>query len=247
MHSQTRPCVLIVDDDEGITQLLGEYLRRFGFDTLVAGDGHAMRSRLQSRRVDLVVLDVMLPGEDGLTLGRELRQSRIPIIMLTARCDAFDRVLGLETGADDYMSKPFEPRELVARIVAVLRRACDAKTEPLPSRADVVRFDGWLLHRDDRCLTSPEGLTVSLSNAEFRLLSTFLQMPRRLFTRDQLIERARGRSMDSFERSIDLLVSRLRHKLGDDPREPRLIKTVRGAGYIFAVQSVQALAAAQIA
>ncbi|MES2879607.1 MAG: response regulator transcription factor [Pseudomonadota bacterium] len=240
-HSQ----ILIVDDDEGITTLLGEYLARFGFESHAAGDGAAMREQLAAHRIDLVVLDLMLPGEDGLMLAREVRQhSQLPIIMLTARSNPYDRVLGLESGADDYMSKPFEPRELVARIQSVLRRAGATHDGALaPLRSEVIRFDGWELHREDRCLTSPAGLVVALSNAEFRLLSTFLQMPRRLFSRDQLMEQARGRAMDSFERSIDLLVSRLRQKLADDPCEPSMIKTVRGAGYMFNVQSVQGGAA----
>ena len=236
-----RPKILIVDDDEGITVLLSEYLARFGLESHVAGDGVAMRAKLTTQAIDLVVLDLMLPGEDGLVLARELRQrSQLPIIMLTARSNPYDRVLGLESGADDYMSKPFEPRELVARIHTVLRRAGTAHEGASQfSRSDVIRFDGWELHREDRCLTSPAGLVVALSNAEFRLLSTFLQMPRRLFSRDQLMEQARGRAMDSFERSIDLLVSRLRQKLADDSCEPSMIKTVRGAGYLFNVQSVQ--------
>ncbi len=240
-HSQ----ILIVDDDEGITALLREYLARFGFEACVAGDGVVMRAQLAARHIDLIVLDLMLPGEDGLALARDLRQhSPIPIIMLTARSNPYDRVLGLESGADDYMSKPFEPRELVARIQTVLRRASTTLDGTAAySRSDVIRFDGWELHREDRCLTSPAGLVVALSNAEFRLLSTFLQMPRRLFSRDQLMAQARGRAMDSFERSIDLLVSRLRQKLADDPREPKMIKTVRGAGYMFNVQSVQGAAA----
>jgi two-component system OmpR family response regulator len=236
-HSQ----ILIVDDDEGITALLREYLASFGFDAHVACDGLVMREQLAAHQIDLVVLDLMLPGEDGLALARDLRErSQIPIIMLTARSNPYDRVLGLESGADDYISKPFEPRELVARIQTVLRRAGGPHGGASGgSRSDVIRFDGWELHREDRCLTSPAGLVVALSNAEFRLLSTFLQMPRRLFSRDQLMEQARGRAMDSFERSIDLLVSRLRQKLADDSSEPSMIKTVRGAGYMFNVQSVQ--------
>lgn len=233
--------ILVVDDDADITQLLAQYLSRFGFTAHTARDADSMRMVLAAQPVDLVVLDVMLPGTDGLALARELRsRSRIPIIMLTARGDPYDRVIGLEMGADDYMSKPFEPRELVARIQTVLRRtAAGAATAPQAAEAEVVHFDGWSLYRMERHLVSPEGVVIPLSNAEFRLLCTFLGMPRRIFSRDQLMEQARGRAMDTFERSIDLLVSRLRQKLSDDPREPRLIKTVRGAGYLFNVRSVQ--------
>jgi two-component system OmpR family response regulator len=182
----------------------------------------------------------MLPGTDGITLARELRErSRVPIIMLTARANPYDCVLGLEMGADDYMGKPFEPRELVARIQTVLRRT-RGESAPAPQEPDgVVRFDGWTLHSIERHLVSPQGVVVPLSNAEFRLLCTFLRMPRRVFSRDQLMEQARGRAMDAFERSIDLLVSRLRSKLSDDPRSPSMIRTVRGAGYVFNVQSLQ--------
>ncbi|MBK9441659.1 MAG: response regulator transcription factor [Comamonadaceae bacterium] len=239
MNSQ--PHILVVDDDEEITELLGDYLRRFNLLVHTAGDGDAMWAVLASQPVDLVVLDVMLPGTDGLQLSRDIRQrSALPVIMLTARGSSFDRVIGLENGADDYVSKPFEPRELVARIHTVLRRSSattDAGTDLM--RSDVVHFDGWVLRRDERTLVSPAGLAVALSNAEFRLLTTFLQTPRRLFSRDQLVEQARGRNMEVFERSIDLLVSRLRQKLSDDPQAPSMIKTVRGAGYMFNARSVQ--------
>lgn len=236
-----RTSLLVVDDDTEITALLGEYLARFSFDVHCAHDASSMRAVLQTRHIDLVVLDLMLPGTSGLTLAREIReQSLIPVIMLTARTSTVDRIMGLEHGADDYMGKPFEPRELVARIQSVLRRSQGAKDAvPTLAVSDVVCFDGWELHRDERTLVSPTGLVVALSNAEFRLLNTFLQTPRRLFSRDQLMERARGRAMDAFERSIDLLVSRLRQKLADDSNEPSMIKTVRGAGYLFNVQSVQ--------
>ena len=235
------PHILIVDDDTEITALLSDYLSRFNLVPHVAWDGDSMRAQLAHHPIDLVVLDVMLPGVDGLVLSREIRQrSCLPVIMLTARSNPYDRVLGLENGADDYMSKPFEPRELVARIHTVLRRSTQLHDGPSNlARSEVVCFDGWELHREDRCLTSPTGLVIALSNAEFRLLNTFLQTPRRLFSRDQLMEQARGRAMDAFERSIDLLVSRLRQKLADDPDEPSMIKTVRGAGYMFNVQSVQ--------
>ncbi|SFE03352.1 response regulator [Paracidovorax konjaci] len=239
--------ILVVDDDDDITDLLTQYLGRFGYAAHAARDGAAMRARMAERSMDLVVLDLMLPGTDGMALARELRtRSAVPIIMLTARADAYDRVLGLELGADDYMTKPFEPRELVARIHSVLRRAAAPvrTAPPVPGgAADVVRFDGWSLHSVERHLVTPDGVTVPLSNAEYRLLCTFLRMPRRVCSRDQLMEHARGRSMESFERSIDLLVSRLRHKLSDDPRAPSLIKTVRGSGYLFNIQTVQGLGA----
>ena len=240
-----RPTILLVDDDHEITDLLSAYLARFNFEVFCAADGVAMRAILAERAVDLVVLDVMLPGTDGLALAHEIRaQSRLPVIMLTARVTTLDRILGLESGADDYMSKPFEPRELVARIQSVLRRSTGAAESATPmSASDVIAFDGWELRRDERTVVSPSGLVAALSNAEFRLLNTFLQTPRRLLTRDQLMEQARGRSMDAFERSIDLLVSRLRHKLVDGGNEASMIKTVRGAGYMFNAQSVQARAA----
>ncbi len=258
--------ILVVDDDADITALLCDYLKRYGLQTHAACDAVTMRQQLATQHIDLVVLDWMLPGADGLSLAHEIRaQSRLPIIMLSARAQWVDRVLGLESGADDYITKPFEPRELVARIQTVLRRVrlrpgddvdtgrqlersvkveIDSAANHHDAHHDFmasnhIQFDGWVLHREARCLTSPTGVVVPLSNAEFRLLSTFLTMPRRLFSRDQLMEKARGRGMDSFERSIDLLVSRLRQKLADDPSEPSMIKTVRGAGYMFNVQSVQ--------
>ena len=193
----------------------------------------------------LPILDLILPGDDGMVLAREVRErSRLPIIMLTARSNPYDRVLGLEIGADDYVSKPFEPRELVARIQSVLRRVGEAQGGCVVDEASqVIHFDGWELHRHERRLTSPSGMVVPLSNAEYRLLFTFLQKPQRLFSRDQLMDEARGRGMEAFERSIDLLVSRLRQKLADNPRDPSMIKTIRGAGYLFSAQTVQGRAA----
>ena len=232
--------ILVVDDDVEITTLLTEYLARFGYAAHAAGDALSMRAQMAVHPIGLVVLDVMLPGTDGITLARELRErSRVPIIMLTARANPYDCVLGLEMGADDYMGKPFEPRELVARIQTVLRRIAGDTAPARKGLDEVVRFDGWTLHSIERHLVSPQGVVVPLSNAEFRLLCTILRMPRRVFSRDQLMEQARGRAMDAFERSIDLLVSRLRSKLSDDPRSPSMIRTVRGAGYLFNVQSLQ--------
>jgi two-component system OmpR family response regulator len=240
-----RHTVLLVDDDTDITELLSDYLRRFGYEVLCAHDGGQMREQLARHPVDMVLLDLMLPGTDGLTLARELREhTRLPVIMLSARGGTVDRVIGLECGADDYLPKPFEPRELVARMQSVLRRARHGSATP-PAQAqaphglgEVVLFDGWQLRRDERTLLSPAGTLVPLSNAEYRLLATFLRTPRRLCSRDQLMEQARGRALDAYDRSIDLLVSRLRTKLGDGARGGGLIKTVRGAGYMLNVASV---------
>lgn len=239
--------VLVVDDDSGITELLCGYLDRFGLKAHAASNGADMRRVLASQAIDLVVMDLQLPGEDGLALTTELRRQpltqRMPVVMLTARGNPIDRVIGLEMGADDYLCKPFEPRELVARIHTVLRRTRGHASAVRPAVHDVpsdrVSFDGWQLQRGERRLMSPQGTVVPLSNAEFQLLSTFLKAPRRLLSRDQLMAQARGRTLGSVERSIDLLVSRLRQKLNDNPREPQLIKTVRGEGYVFQVQSVQ--------
>ncbi|MBI3144952.1 MAG: response regulator transcription factor [Pseudogulbenkiania sp.] len=226
------PRILIVDDDPHIRELLGHYLQGFAMQCDGADDGRAMQAALASARYDLIILDLMLPGEDGLSLCRQLRQrSETPVIMLTARGEATDRVVGLELGADDYVVKPFDPRELVARIHSILRRSVRAQP-PAPER-DELRFDGWTLSRLKRQLTTPQQLLVPLSNAEFRLLLTFLDRPQHILSREQLLDAARGRSFDAFDRSIDLLVSRLRQKLGDDPRSPRLLKTVRGEGYLF--------------
>lgn len=232
--------ILVVDDDEEITTLLSQYMERFGFEVHVAHDGASMHTQLKAHAIDLVVMDVMLPGVDGLTLARLLRQqSQMPIIMLTARAESYDCVVGLELGADDYMGKPFEPRELVARIHSVMRRQATAQADT--SQAANVRFDSWTLQRLERQVVDPQGTVVPLSYAEYRLLCTLLEAPRRVFSREQLLEQARGRSMDSLDRSVDLLISRLRHKLGDDGTA--LIKTVRGAGYMLDARQVQACVA----
>lgn len=244
--------VLVVDDDHGITELLCGYLARFGLQAHAAANGAEMRRVLARQAIDLVVMDLQLPGEDGLALTTELRRQpltqRIPVLMLTARGSPIDRVIGLEMGADDYLCKPFEPRELVARIQTVLRRTrghvLAQQQGSADDTADRVCFEGWQLQRDERRLVSPEGTVVPLSNAEFQLLTTFLKSPRRLLSREQLMAQARGRTLGSVERSIDLLVSRLRGKLNDNPRDPQMIKTVRGEGYVFHVQAVQWLGAA---
>ena len=230
--------VMIVDDDREIRELAGNFLKKNGLTVTLAADGRQMRSLLENLSVDLIVLDIMMPGDDGLMLCRELRSGkhrRIPILLLTARSDDMDRVLGLEMGADDYLVKPFVARELLARIKAILRR-----TRMLPPNFQVtepgreIAFGDWRLDTTARHLLDESGTVVSLSGAEYRLLRVFLDHPQRVLNRDQLLNLTQGRDADFFGRSIDLLVSRLRQRLREDAREPRYIKTVRSEGYVFA-------------
>jgi two-component system OmpR family response regulator len=237
--------LLVVDDDAEIRDLLSRYLSDHGFRVLTAGDGAQMRAVQASHAVDLVILDLMLPGEDGLAICRRLRaESQLPIIMLTARTDNLERVVGLELGADDYITKPFEPRELVARIRAVLRRTRPETPlpEPTPRAAAPVgcyRFAGWILDPDARSLRDAAGRAVELSPGEFDLLMAFVQSPRQVLDRDRLLERTRGGEATPFDRSIDVQVSRLRRKIEDTHLSPNLIQTVRGAGYIFTAKVVR--------
>jgi len=228
--------VLVVDDDAEIRSLLGEYLEKNGCKATVVADGKGMRAALARARVDLIVLDLMLPGEDGLALCRKLRaESDTPVIMLTARGEETDRIVGLEIGADDYLAKPFSPRELLARIKSVLRRY---RSLPRNLRAEDARgfaFAGWRLDGVARHLLSAEGVVTPLSGAEYRLLRIFLEHAGHVLSRDQLMMLMHGREAEPFDRSIDNQVSRLRHRLGDDPAEPRIIKSVRGEGYVLAV------------
>ncbi len=234
---ETADHILIVDDDPGIRELVTQYLRKQGLQTSSAADGPQMRQVLATQRIDLMVLDLMLPGVDGIALCRELRspgQPHLPILMLTARSDEADRILGLELGADDYLTKPFAARELLARIRAVLRR-----TRMLPpnlARAEPVSqigFGDWRLDTTARHLLDADGTVVALSGAEYRLLRVLLDHPQRVLTRDQLLNLTQGRESDVFDRSIDLLVSRLRQRLRDEAREAHYIKTVRNEGYVF--------------
>ena len=228
--------VLVVDDDGEIRKLLGEYLERNGFRVSLANDGKEMRRRLELNRPDIVVLDLMLPGESGLTLCRDLRaDSTLPVIMLTARNEEVDRVLGLEMGADDYLATPFSARELLARIKAILRRARSLPENLQSDSARRIRFAGWVLDTVHRQIVSAANVVTPLSGAEYRLLRIFLRHPNRVLNRDQLMDLTQGKDADPLDRSIDVQVSRLRNRLGDDPREPRLIKTVRGEGYVLAV------------
>jgi two-component system OmpR family response regulator len=229
------PHVLIVDDHREIRELVSRALAKEGFRVSTAADGRAMRQVLADSRIDLILLDLMLPGEDGLSLCRNLRsQSNIPIIMLTAKGDEVDRVIGLEMGADDYLPKPFGSRELVARIRAVLRRnrgnaaAPDASEQPKH-----YRFDRWRLDTARRELVRDDGTVVPLSTGEFDLLVALVERPQRVLSRDQLLDLARGRTATTLDRSIDTQVSRLRRKIEEDPADPRIIKTVWGGGYMF--------------
>lgn len=225
--------ILVVDDDEELRALLADYLRKHGFAPATAENGAAMMAALKRAPVDLIVLDVMMPGDDGLTLCRTLRaRSAIPIIMLTARGEDTDRIVGLEMGADDYLPKPFNPRELVARIKNVLRRA--QKSYHGAAGADLrYQFAGWTFDVTLRQLVSPAGERAPVTGAEFKLLRAFVDRPHRILSRDQLMELCAGREIDPFDRSIDVLVSRLRQRFGDDARSGAIIKTVRSEGYMF--------------
>lgn len=230
---QTAGHILVVDDDREIRDLLARFLGRNGYRVTAARDGREMRRALADWKIDLVILDLMLPGEDGLSLCRELRtRSQLPVVMLTILGEETDRILGLEMGADDYLAKPFNPRELLARVKAVLRRSQGAAA-PTRGSAIALRFAGWRLDRGLRRLESPDGLVIDLTAGEFDLLATFAEHPRQVLTRDQLLDLTQGRTETPFERSIDMQVSRLRRKIEADPREPELIKTVRGGGYVF--------------
>ena len=234
-----RPHVLIVDDDREIRGLLAQYLDKHDFRTTAVADGKEMRRVLDRTHIDLLVLDLMLPGEDGLTLCRELRsRSQLPIIMLTARGEDVDRIVGLELGADDYVAKPFNPRELLGRIKAVLRRSAHAPRDPSPETVRGFSFGGWRLDTVTRTLRNSDGREVALSGAEYRLLAVLLGAGNRVLTRAQLTELLRGRDADPFDRSIDVRVSRLRQILGDDARAPQIIKTVYGEGYVIGISVV---------
>lgn len=229
------PHILVVDDHREIRDLVSRALAKDGFRVSVAADGRAMRKVLADSRIDLILLDLMLPGEDGLSLCRTLRaESNIPIIMLTAKGEEIDRVVGLEVGADDYLPKPFGSRELIARIRAVLRRAQSNVALPdIDSRPRRYRFDRWWLDTGARELLGDDGVTVPLSTGEYDLLIALVERPQRVLSRDQLLDLARGRAANPLDRSIDTQVSRLRKKLETNPSDAKIIKTVWGGGYVF--------------
>ncbi|PTT48875.1 response regulator [Aeromonas sp. HMWF016] len=232
--------ILVVDDHSEIRDLLKRFLEQHGLRVSCARDGKEMKRLLEEREFDLLVLDLMMPGEDGLTLCRELRaKSSLPIIMLTAMGEETDRIIGLEMGADDYLAKPFNPRELLARIKAVMRRTQADNQPAAETLTRDLRFDRWLLDINRRELVDEDGVGLSLSTAEFDLLKVFLERPQRVLSRDQLLDLARGREAVAFDRAIDTLVSRLRRKLERDPKNPELIKTIWGGGYMFSADVTQ--------
>ena len=231
-----QPHILVVDDDREIRDLLSKFLERQGMRVTAARDAKEARRLWPLGRYHLVVLDLMLPGESGLDLARWLRaETSVPIVMLTAMAEETDRIVGLELGADDYLGKPFNPRELLARIRAVLRRASgEAGAAAKEPPAKSIRFAGWVLEPARRRLLSPDGAEVALTGGEYELLQVLVERPNRVLTRDMLMDLLRGRQAGPFDRAIDVAVSRLRRKLEDDGRNPSLIKTVRGGGYVLA-------------
>lgn len=225
--------LLLVDDERTLREPLAEYLSGQGFAVREAESAAQARSLLEGDTPDLVLLDIMMPGEDGLSLCRHLVESRqLPVILLTAKGEAMDRIIGLEIGADDYVTKPFEPRELVARIRSVLRRA--DRSGPAPAEDLAYRFEGWTLDPLKRRLTDPEGTLVPISTAEFRMLRAFCDHPRQVLDRDQLLDMVQGREAHLFDRAVDNQISRLRRKIEADTRNPQFIQTVRGGGYRLA-------------
>jgi len=239
LRVETTDHILVVDDDRDIRELIVDYLVKSGYRATGAANGKEMRAVLDRQAVDMVVLDIMMPGDDGLTLCRQLRSGQhkdLPILMLTARHDDMDRILGLEMGADDYVVKPFVARELLARIKAILRRF---RTLPpnlqVTEAGRIIAFGDWQLDTSARHLLDATGTIVALSGAEYRLLRVFVDHPQRVLTRDQLLNFTQGRDAELFERSIDLLVSRVRQRLNEDARTPLYIKTVRSEGYVFSM------------
>jgi two-component system OmpR family response regulator len=236
MNETTPIKVLLVDDEASLREPLADYLKRQGFAVTAVASAAEARSRLRDESPDLVLLDIMMPGEDGLSLCRHLTEAKgLPTILLTARGESTDRIVGLEIGADDYVVKPFEPRELVARIRSVLRRASRGGGNDT-AEDEVFQFEGWTLDPLKRRLTDAEGALVAISSAEFRLLMAFLEHPRQVLDRDRLLEMVQGREAHLFDRAVDNQVSRLRRKIEEDSRNPQLIQTVWGGGYMLAAE-----------
>jgi len=230
------PHLLLVDDERSIREPLAKYLEKQGFRVTQAGDAEAARTRLAAYAIDLVILDIMMPGEDGLSLTRHIRESGdLPVILLTARSEETDRIVGLEMGADDYVVKPFSPRELAARVKVILRRAASGNRQHAPESGSY-GFAGWVLKTGERTLVDREGVAVPLSTGEYNLLLALAQRPRQVLTRDQLLDLTQGREAGAFDRAIDNQVSRLRKKIEEDAKAPEIIKTVWGGGYTLAAE-----------
>ena len=229
-----QPHILVVDDEPAIGDLIRNYLTRHGFRVSVVTNGEAMHQAMSECKPDLVLLDLGLPGEDGLTLTRHLRaQSNVGVIIVTGSGESVDRIVSLELGADDFVSKPFDLRELLARIRSVLRRTGTAHTEPEAARSREIRFAGWRLDPQSRRLFGSDGSEVVITTGDFELLSLFTQHPNKVLSRDQLLQATRNRDAGPYDRAIDMQIARLRRKIELDPENPILIKSVRGAGYIF--------------
>jgi two-component system OmpR family response regulator len=231
-----KPHLLLVDDERSIREPLAAYLGRNGFRVTQATDAASARDRLKGYAIDLVILDIMMPGEDGLSLCRHIREtSETPVVLLTAMTEETDRIVGLEMGADDYVVKPFSPRELVARIKVILRRAArSGGVRQHAPDADSYAFAGWVLKAGERVLVDRDGVTVPLSTGEFNLMLAFVTHPRQVLSRDQLLDITQGREANAFDRAIDNHISRLRRKVEEDVKNPMLIKTVWGGGYSLA-------------
>jgi two-component system, OmpR family, response regulator len=228
--------ILVVDDDPRIRQMLARYFEQEGYRVSLAADGTAMRAQLSAQPIDVVLLDVVMPGEDGLTLAREVRaKSDVGIIMLTGRDDVLDRIVGLEVGADDYIAKPFHLREVLARVKSLQRRRkpTDHAIRSEEPAEKVIRYDGWTLDIARRQLLSPRGEDVALTTGEFDLLAALARHPGRVCGREALMEFTRGRSWEVFDRTIDAQIARLRKKIESDPKNPTIVKSVRGVGYVF--------------
>jgi two-component system OmpR family response regulator len=231
------PHILLVDDERSIREPLAVYLTKQGFRVTQSGDAESARTRMAAYAIDLVILDIMMPGEDGLSLCRHIRAtSETPVILLTARSEETDRIVGLEMGADDYVVKPFSPRELAARIKVVLRRTAGGAARQHAPESGSYAFAGWVLKTGERALVDREGVSVPLSTGEYNLLLALVQRPRQVLTRDQLLDLTQGREAAAFDRAIDNQVSRLRRKIETDAKTPEIIKTVWGGGYALSAE-----------
>ena len=234
------PHILVVDDDQGIRELLSQFLQQHGYHTHTAKNGDEMRACLQTHDMDLIILDLMMPGDDGMTLCKEIRQTmQTPIMMLTAITDDIEQVLGLEMGADDFINKPFNPRTLLARIKAILRRSTPTITPEIGNTKRYFHFSGWQLDTVSRQLKSSDDLEISLSSGEYTLLQALVEHPQHVLSRDFLLDLTKHREAGPYDRSIDIQISRLRHKIEQDSKNPTLIKTIRGGGYVLSTTVTQ--------